>query len=743
MEKFYKFASTVLSCLLVIAIVAMAIAVPTYKFTGLKVDLFGADAVAQSIRNMELNMTSVIYVKNSDGKWEEYQRLHGTENRIWVGIDKMPKHLQNAFVAIEDERFYDHSGVDWRRTIKAASNFLVNDSTSFGGSTITQQLVKNVTLDNKKDAMRKVREIVRSVLIETKLEKKEILEAYLNTIALGNGICGVKVAANYYFNKDVEDLTLLESAAIAAITKGPTKYNPINSEEENRKRRNTVLKKMLELGKITKKEFDKAYDKELKLDVSQKSNYEAEINTYFVDTLIEQAITDLSKEYNCNEQTASKMLYNGGYKIYSTFNPSIQKSIDKVYNNTSQYFSETAVNKEGKTEKVQSGMTIMDYEGHILGLAGGVGKKTVNRGLNYAYNVPRQPGSTMKPLGVYALAIENNHVTYTSTLLDQALDNYYPDGKKGPKEWYGSYLGSVPLNYALRKSMNAPPVRLLKEKVGVENSYNFLKNKLHLTYLTEGDKNLSALALGGTNYGITVTQSAAAFAIFGNQGVYYEPTTYYKIKNTKGDTIISYENKKEQVISPATATIMNHLLQEVVYQSEGTGRTVSGFNYKMKAYAKTGTSSDKKDSWLVAGTPYYVGSVWYGYDSNLVIQNSNNAKQIWRDVMKEIHSSLPKKEFVDSKDVYKKGSAYYKNGTKPGTIVSIPSSSSSEASSSQQQTPSTPATSTPATSTPAPSTPSTSTPDTSTPTPSTPSGGSSSTSSGSTTETKPGTDSTE
>ena len=349
----------------------------------------------------------------------------------------------------------------------------------------------------------------------------------------------------------------------------------------------------------------------------------------------------------------------------------------------------------------------------------------------------------MKPIGVYALAIENNHVTYTSTLLDQALDNYYPDGKKGPKEWYGSYLGSVPLNYALRKSMNAPPVRLLKEKVGVENSYNFLKNKLHLTYLTEGDKNLSSLALGGTNYGITVTQSAAAFAIFGNQGVYYEPTTYYKIENTKGDTIISYENKKEQVISPATATIMNHLLQEVVYQSEGTGRTISGFNYKMKAYAKTGTSSDKKDSWLVAGTPYYVGSVWYGYDSNLEIQNSNNAKQIWRDIMKEIHNSLPKKEFVDSKDVYKKGSAYYKNGTKPGTIVSIPSSSSSEASSSQQQTPSTPATSTPATSTPAPSTPSTSTPDTSTPTPSTPSGGSSSTSSGSTTETKPGTDSTE
>lgn len=727
MEKFYKITCTVLSCLLIISIVAMAIAVPTYKFTGLKVDLFSADAISQTIKNMELNMTSIIYVKNADGKWEEYQRLHGAENRIWVGIEKMPQNLQDAFVAIEDERFYDHSGVDWRRTIKAVSNFLVNDSTSFGGSTITQQLIKNVTLDNEKDAMRKVREIVRSVLIETKLDKKEILEAYLNTIALGNGICGVKVAANYYFNKEVGDLTLLECAAIAAITKSPTKYNPIRGEEENRERRNTVLRKMLELGKITQKEFDEAYDKELKLDVSQRTNFETEINSYFVDTLIEQAIKDLSNEYNCTEQMASNMLYNGGYKIYSTFNPTVQKAIENIYKDRSKYFTETAKNKEGEMEKVQSGMTIMDYEGHILGIRGGVGEKTVNRGLNYAYNVPRQPGSTMKPLGVYALAIENNHVNYTSTLTDKAIDNYYPDGKKGPKEWYGYYKGSVPLNYALRKSMNAPPVRLLKEKVGVENSYKFLKEKLHLTYLTEGDKNLSALALGGTNYGITVTQSAAAFSIFGNQGVYHQPTTYYNIKNTKGETIIDYSNRKEQVISPATATIMNHLLQEVVYGSEGTARTISSFNYKMKAYAKTGTSSETKDSWLVAGTPYYVGSVWYGYDSNLKITNSNTAKQVWRDVMKELHKNLPKKEFVDSSDVYKKGSAYYKNGTKPGTIVSVPSSSTSSATSSQPTTSKPPVTSTPPTS----STPETSTPSsTSPPTSSDSSGSSSSGSSG-------------
>lgn len=698
MEKIYKKLCMFLSCLLVVALVAMMIAVPVYKTAGIKLDFFSANQIADNIKNLELNMTSVIYVQNTNGDWVEYQRLHGNENRIWVGIDKMPENLQDAFVAIEDERFETHAGVDWRRTIKAVSNFLVNDSTSFGGSTITQQLIKNVTSDNDKSAMRKVREIVRALLIETKLEKSEILEAYLNTIALGNGICGVKVAANYYFNKEVEELTLVECAALAAITKSPTKYNPISGAEENKTRRNTVLAKMLELGKITQEEYDEAYDADIVIDNSQKQDYEAEVNSWFVDALIEQAIGDLSEKYNCSESMASTMLYNGGYKIYATMSSSVQDAIDKAYIDTSKYFSETSQNDKGQTENVQSAITIMDYEGHILGMAGGTGEKTVNRGLNRAYNVPRQPGSTMKPLGVYALAIENDYVNYTSTVVDKAIKNYYPDGSQGPKEWYGYYKGNVKLNYAIRKSMNAVPVRLLKEKVGVDNSYDFLKNKLQLTYLNENDKNLSALALGGCTYGVTPTQSVAAYAIFGNQGVFYEPTTYYRIERTNGEIEIEYKDNGEQVISPASATIMNHLLQEVVYGSEGTGRTISSFNSKMKAYAKTGTSSDTKDSWIVAGTPYYVGSVWYGYDNNLTVKNSNVAKQVWRDVMKELHQNLPKKEFEDSADVYKKGSGYYKSGTTAGkTTTSSSSSSTSSAASSTESTASTPSVTTPTT----------------------------------------------
>ena len=210
----------------------------------------------------------------------------------------------------------------------------------------------------------------------------------------------------------------------------------------------------------------------------------------------------------------------------------------------------------------------------------------------------------------------------------------------------------------------------------IDKSYDFLKNKLGLKHLTETDKNLASLALGGCVYGMTTTESAGAYAIFGNNGVYHKPTTYYKVERVNGEVVLEYDETGEQVISPASATIMNHLLQEVVYGSEGTG---SGIRYysTMKAYAKTGTSSESKDLWMVAGTPYYVGSVWYGFDMQQEIKSTSGAANIWKDVMKEVHKGLEKKNFVDSEDVYKKGSGYYKNGTKPDNLVYSSGSTSS------------------------------------------------------------------
>ena len=679
MEKAFKKLTVLLSGLLIITTVFLIFVIPTYIRSERKIDFFSSNQIVGNIRNMEINMTSVIYVQNEKGDWEEYQRLHGAENRIWVGIDRMPQYLKDAFISIEDERFETHSGVDWKRTLAAVGNKLLKfDSSEFGGSTITQQLIKNVTNDKGRNAMRKFREIVRALLIERQLTKTEILEAYLNTISLGNGICGVQVASNYYFNKDVSELTLTECAALAAITKNPTEYNPVSGAEANTERRRTVLDKMLELSKITYEEYDKAYNTPLVLDDSREDDLEIEINSYFVDALIDQVIEDLAEKYNLSTSLASTTFYNGGFKIYATVKPEIQEKMEEVYSDIKTYFPQTKKNPNGETVHVQSAMTVMDYSGHIVGIVGGAGQKTTNRGLNRATDSPRQPGSTMKPLGVYALAIDKDIVNYTSSVLDKPIKNYYEDGKSGPKEWYGYYKGTVRLNYAIRKSMNTIPVRLLQE-IGIDTSYDFLVNKLHCKHLVEADKNLSALALGGTNYGLTTTESAAAYAIFGNQGVYHKPTTYYKIERPNGEVVLEYGKTGEQAISPASATVMNHLLQEVVYGSEGTGRGISGYN-SMKAYAKTGTSSESNDLWMVAGTPYYVGSVWYGFDLQSKVNNGGAAAKIWKDVMRDVHKDLEKKEFEDSEDVVKKGIGYYKKNGKMDNPIYQSSSSSEESS---------------------------------------------------------------
>ena len=643
MEKVMKYIALVLAVLTVASSVALGVSVSADKKKG-GIDILGTNDIIKNIENLEINLTSIVYVKNSKGDWEEYQRLHGEENRIWVSLDKIPQTLIDAFISIEDQRFMSHVGVDWKRTLSAFLNqFMGFYDSNQGGSTITQQLIKNLTGEKEQSPKRKAREILRALIIEKKLKKEQILEAYLNTISLGNGICGVQVAANYYFNKDVSELTLLECASIAGITKNPSAYNPEDKPKGNKERRNTVLAKMLECEKITEKEFLSAYDKDLKLDDSQRDDLEAPVNDYFIDTLISNVIEDLTEKYGCSTQTASAMLYNGGYKIYSTVDMRVQKIMEDVYKNEQRYFSQKS-RQDGK--RVQSAMTIMDYEGHIIGIVGGVGEKTRNRGLNRAVDSPRQPGSTMKPIGAYAPAIDTGIATYSSFYQDSPLDSYYPDGKKGPREWYGYYAGKMSIQKAIERSANTIPCKIVKE-MGVDASYKFLTEKLKLKHLTEVDKNLASLALGGCQYGITTTESAAAYAIFGNGGKYYNPVTYYYIEDSNKNIILEDEANGTQVIKPATSDIMNKLLQNVVYGSSGTGTGIRSYS-KMKVYAKTGTSSESNDLWMVAGTPYYVGSVWYGFDQPQQIWNQGAAATVWRTVMKEVHNGLEEKEFVET-----------------------------------------------------------------------------------------------
>jgi len=642
MDKLFKKICLLMPIVIILSSLTILFTVPNYVINSEDIDFFSCKDIVKNIENLEMNMTSVIYVKNKTGEWEEYQRIHGNENRIWVSYSKMPEYLSKAFVAVEDQRYYSHSGVDWKRTGAAFLNWIPGVtifSGNQGGSTITQQLIKNITSDNDQNASRKFREIIRALAIEKMLNKKTILEAYLNTISLGNGICGVQVAANNYFNKDVSELNLTECACLAAITKNPSANNPVSHPEKNKERRQLVLDLMLKQDLITFDEYIEAYDKEIVLDDSQKDTFEVQINSYFVDGLIENIIDEFSQKYSCSTDTASSMLYNGGYKIYASVDMNIQNIMEDVYANVSTYFPQKL-----KGENVQSSMTIMDYSGHVVGIVGGVGKKTVNRGLNRATSAPRQPGSTMKPLGVYTPAIDNGVIYYSSTIEDKPLKNYYKDGKSGPKEWYGYYAGNMTIQKALERSANTIPCHILKE-LGIEKSFDFLTNKLKLKHLNEDDKNIASLALGGCTYGVTSLESAAAYAIFGNGGKYYEPHFYYKVERSTGEVVLNATTTEgSQVIYPETSVIMNMLLQNVVYGSQGTGGGIRSYS-KMKAYAKTGTSTESNDLWMVAGTPYYVGSVWYGFDHNGTIKNQGAAAQVWKAVMTKVHSKLEVKEF--------------------------------------------------------------------------------------------------
>ncbi len=610
---------------------------------------FVDDTVHEDLDQMSLGFTTTIYVEDKEsGEFVEYQRLHGEENRIWVDFEKMPNNLLNAFVAVEDQHFREHQGVDWKRTVAAFANMFVDlYSSNQGGSTITQQLVKNITGDNKQTPMRKIREIMRARYLEDNYEKDTILECYLNTICLGGGIYGVEVASNYYFGKTTSELTLVECAALASLAKEPERYRPDRNPEINHERRNTVLRLMKEQGYISEDVYQTSKVTDIDIVANESAKNNNKVNSYFVDALIEEVIDRLVSEHGMDETYASKNFYNGGYKIYCTLDPEIQTILEEEYAKTDKYFTLTS-KETGK--HVQSAMTIMDYEGHIVGIVGGSGEKTDNRAYNRATMAYRQPGSTMKPLASYSQAIQKNIINFSSMLDDKPIDGYYPGGGAGPRNSYGYYDGLMTVAEALERSTNTIPCHLVRQ-IGTRATYYYLQNNLGVNSLDSvEDNNLSSLGLGGTYTGITTTQSAAAFAVFGNLGTYYEPTTIVKMTD-QHDKVILKEKGGIAAIDENTATIMNHLLQNVVYGERGTAKTVASFSKELKCYAKTGTTSDVYDSWLAGGTPYYVGSCWFGYDQQEKLNNANLAKTMWKNVMERVHKGLEPKEFVDSEFV--------------------------------------------------------------------------------------------
>lgn len=606
------------------------------------------DAELIDVENMRLNLTSFVYIEDSEtGEMIEYEQLYDTENRIWVSGAEMPEHLKNAFVAIEDERFYSHNGVDIKRFMGAAFQYITKrGNSSYGGSTITQQLIKNLTQDDDYSVKRKIQEIYRAYNLERELSKDEILEYYLNTIYLSQKCNGVASASLTYFGKEVSELSLAECAVLAGITQYPTKYDPLVNPENNKQRQLVILKKMRDLKFITKEEYEEAKTQELKF-VSKDEAAKNQYQSYFTDAAIDQVIEDLMKEYNYTKEFAVKILYNGGLKIYLSMDPKMQECMDQVYNDPA------AFQKSSKTTQPQSSMVIMDpYTGLVKALTGGRGQKEGNRTLNRATQTLRQPGSSIKPLSVYAPAVEYGLVT-PSTIVNDAPVEY---GEWAPRNDDRSFSGRITVASALRGSRNVPAVKIC-DYLTPKASFNFVKNNLHVDTLVEkrtqngkvlSDIGLAPIALGGLTDGVTVLDMCAAYCTFPNGGKYIKPSLYTKVLDSDGNVLLEHKAEEQVAMSESTAEEVIGMLTNAVNAGTGTAARISG----MRVAGKTGTTSSNHDRWFVGFTPYYVGAVWFGYDQPAELRgfSPNPAAVAWRKVMAPIHEDLKNVPFLQNEE---------------------------------------------------------------------------------------------
>ena len=576
-------------------------------------------------------LTSFIY----DTEEKEIAALFSEENRINISYEKTPKYLIDAVVSIEDERFWKHNGVDIKRTGAAIVTYIFNGgNSSFGGSTITQQLIKNSTGDKEADWTRKIREWYRAISLEKKLEKEDILESYLNTIYLGAGASGIEVASHTYFNKSVTEVNLAEAATLAAVIQLPETYNPYRGEEaakKLKKRKEIVLAKMLELKKINKEEYEEALKYEIKYEkgkIATGTTY-----TYFVDAVIESVAADLMEKQNVSKEMALQMLYGNGYKIYTTQVPSVQKSIDEAFSNKSWFYNDKA------GTFMQAGMVIIDNSnGNVVGLSGGAGEKETDRSFNRATQAIRQPGSTFKPISAYGPAFERG-ISYPGMGID---DSQLTVGNWTPRNYYGYFNGYVSARSAINLSMNIPAVRTL-QSVGVDYGYEFAK-KLGISTLNKNDKTLS-LALGGLNRGVTVLDMTGAYSVFANNGIYLEPRLYTKVVDPNGKEILSNKESAQRVMKDTAAYLITDCLKTVVTTGTATSTRLGG---GMETAGKTGNTNDDKDQWFAGYSPYYTAVVWNGYDQPKSINRPYpyTSMRVWTDVMKKVHSSLAAKGFT-------------------------------------------------------------------------------------------------
>ncbi len=677
--------TVMLICLIAGVIVATVFAIYVNNYLDLEIDPSTIVTVTQDsatrIYYMDYETAEDRYNRDGTAVEIEDQRLSALDNKIAASYDQIPKDLINAFVAIEDKRFFDHNGVDWITTGKAVFKFIFGGSG--GGSTITQQLIKNVTGEDDVTIQRKVEEIFRAINLERQKSKNEIIEAYLNIVYLGQGQTGVVQAAEYYFGKSLSELEPVECAALAAIVKNPSQYNPESHDEDypaldsegnqiydengepvmkdgNRTRRNDVLYVMHREGMITLEERNQGYNTDLVLVTHTDGDEESlgdgmTLYSWYTEALISALAEDLAELYGVEYKTAVNMVYYSGYKIYIPMDPEVQSVLEDVYTNDKEYFPST-----GTGLQPQSACIVTDPKTNdVLGVVGGRGEKTVNRGLDRATKAQRPPGSSIKPLSVYAPALDAGLITYGSVVDDtpvmfnkyvaaeateysEAIYGYVPY----PQNYPVVYRGLTTISSAVKRSVNTIAMKVL-QTLTLDTSFDFLKNQLGFESLIESyqksdgeiitDKGLASLALGQPNYGVTLLEMTAAYEIFANNGIYNSPNLYLRVEDAEGNIVLDNEEAETNiVIKDETASIMTIMLEEVMNEGTGTGCTL---RHTVDVAGKTGTTSADFDRYFVGYTPYYVCGVWTGYDmpQSLSAFGENPSLVVWDTVMTKLH----------------------------------------------------------------------------------------------------------
>lgn len=581
--------------------------------------------------------------------------LTGDETRQPITLDEMAAYLPKAYVSIEDERFYEHSGIDIQRTLGAILYYIKGDS-SYGGSSITQQVVKNLTDDDERSIERKIKEWGRAYNVEKILSKQQILQLYLNLIYVGGpdgqGLHGVEMGSIYYFNKSAKDLSLAECAYLAGINSSPNAYKPFDNLDENGKmpeemlnkinrKVKIVLDKMKETGAITSEEDYNNAIAEVEAGLKfEKGQTRTEIYSFHTESAINEVIDDYMEKKECTRDFAKNYIFSSGLTIYTTQVSSIQEIMENEYKNDIDILtSKKTKDDAGNFVTSQSAMVVIDqHTGYVVGSVGKIGPKTTNWSLN-RINSERQTGSSMKPLAVVAPAIEEGIITAAS-VYDDVQTRF---GNKTPKNYYSGYKGLSTIRYVIEVSQNIIPCKIITQMTP-SKSMDYLE-KMGISSLDRERDNSYSLALGGLTHGISPLEMAAAYATIANSGVYIEPTFYTKVEDSDGKAILETKQESHRVFSEANAYVLQSILTQPVLGGEGTARNakVPG----IETCAKTGTTDGDKDRWLCGFTPYYSTAVWYGFDMpEYIASGYNPGTFVFKRVMGNIHKDLPNKNFT-------------------------------------------------------------------------------------------------